>query len=74
MRIEPLEKGDELARAMPLGRRVMHRATQQIDCSGEGERAEPLILVITLNRGMLAGFRRQVGAVLAIAWMPGFSS
>jgi len=58
MRIESLKKGDELARAMPLGHRMMHQAAHQIDRSGEGERAEPLVLVITLNRGMLAGVWR----------------
>ena len=46
---------------MPLGHHMMHKAAHQIDRSGEGERAEPLVLVITLNRGMLAGVRRQVG-------------
>lgn len=59
---------------MPPGDGVMYNAVHQIDGCGERDRAETLVFVIALTVARLPGLGGKSGAVVAIAWMPGFSS
>ena len=73
-RIEELEELDELAAAVAIFHQGVNLAGQQVDTGQQADRAVALVFVVAREGRMNAGFGRQSGAVVAIAWMPGFSS
>ena len=73
-RIELLEKADELARAVAVFDAGMDLAGEQVDPRQQAQRPEALVFMVARDAGMLARAGGRSGAVLAIAWMPGFSS
>jgi len=73
-RIEGLEKGHEFPTAMTLGDGMMNGAGHEIGCRADGDGAKTFIFMVALESGMVPWPRRQIGAVVAIAWMPSFSS
>jgi hypothetical protein len=70
--IEQVEEADELAQPVPLLDARMHLASQQVD---PGEQAQCRLYSGSRAKPSCSpGFGGKPGAVLAIAWMPGFSS
>ena len=68
--IKELEKLDELATAIAILDQGMNLAGEQINSGQQTKRTVALVLIVARQTGMLAG----CGAVVAIAWIPGFSS
>jgi hypothetical protein len=72
--VEFLQEGNELAAAMALGDGVVDNAGHEADGCREGHSSKPFVFMVALDSRMLPGLGRQIGAVVAIAWIPGFSS
>ena len=72
--IEKLEKVDELSAAVAVFDQGMDLAGDQIDPGQQADRAVALVFIIAREGRVHARLGRQVRAVVAIAWMPGFSS
>ena len=72
--IEKLEEFDELAAAMAILDQGVNLAGEQIDAGQQADRAVALVFMIAREGRMGAGSGGKSGAVVAIAWMPGFSS
>ena len=71
---EELEELDEFAAAVAFLDQDMDVAGEQVDACHQCQRAVPLILVIAHHSRAGAGKGGRSGAVVAIAWIPGFSS
>jgi hypothetical protein len=71
--IKLAEEGDELARAVSIFDTGMYATCQQVDPGQQAERAVALVFVVA-NVGCVPGCGGRSGAVLPMAWMPGFSS
>ena len=72
--IEKLEEFDELSAAMAISDESVDLAGEQINPSQQAERTMALVLMIASQSRMHAWHGRQFGAVVAMAWIPGFSS
>ncbi|GAC1464269.1 MAG: hypothetical protein PVSMB1_14360 [Gemmatimonadaceae bacterium] len=72
--IEKLQELNELVAAMAILDQGMDPTGEEIDPSQQTERAMALVLVVTRETRIDAGPGGKSGAVVAIAWMPGFSS
>ena len=73
-RIEELEKLDELPAPMAILHQGMNLAGQQVDTGQQADRAVALVFVVAREGRMNCGSGGKSGVVVAIAWMPGFSS
>ena len=72
--IEKLEEFNEFAAAVAILDQGMDLAGEQINAGQQADRAVALIFMIAREGRVRAGLGRQIRAVAAIAWMPGFSS
>ena len=72
--IEDLQELDELAAAVTVLDQGVNLAGHQIEASQQGHCAVALVFVVAGKGRVHAGLGRQIGAVVAIAWIPGFSS
>ena len=72
--VEQLEKFDEFAAAMPILDQRMDFAADEIDAGQQADRAMALVFMLPCEGGMDARLGGKSGAVVAIAWIPGFSS
>ena len=72
--VEKLEEFDEFAAAVAILDQSVNRAGEQVDAGQQADRAVALIFMIAREGRVRAGLGRQIRAVVAIAWMPGFSS
>jgi hypothetical protein len=72
--VEQHEEFDEFATAMPVADQGVRLAGDEVDAGQRTDRAVALALVLTREGRMQSGLGRQVRAVVAMAWMPGFSS
>ena len=72
--VEKLEEFDEFAAAVAILDQSVNRAGEQVDARQQADRAVALIFMIAREGRVRAGLGRQIRAVAAIAWMPGFSS
>jgi len=72
--IEKLEEFDQLAAAVTILDQGVHLAGEKIDSGQQADRAVTFVFMITAEGRVHAGFGGKSGAVVAIAWMPGFSS
>ena len=72
--IEELEELDELAAAVAILDQGVHLAGEQIDAGQQADRAVALVFMVACEGRMHFGFGGQIGEVVAIAWIPGFSS
>ena len=72
--VEKLEEFDEFAAAMAILDQRMDLAGDEVDAGQQADRAVTFIFMLTCEGRMHAGLGRQVGAVVAMACMPGFSS
>jgi len=74
--VENFQKFDELAAAMAIFDLGMDFAGEEINARQEAERAVALVLIIASETRLRlnAGLGGKSGAVVASAWMPGFSS
>jgi hypothetical protein len=52
----------------------MNLAAEQVDAGQQADRAVALVFVVACEGRVNVRFGRQVGDVVAIAWIPGFSS
>jgi hypothetical protein len=52
----------------------VNRAGEEVDAGQQADRAVALIFMIAREGRVRAGLGGRSGAVVAIAWMPGFSS
>jgi hypothetical protein len=52
----------------------MDLAGDEVDAGQQADRAVTLVFMLPCEGRMDAGLGRQIRAVVAIAWMPGFSS
>jgi hypothetical protein len=72
--IEELEEFDELPAAMAIPDQGVDLAGEQINPRQQTERAMTLVLMIAREGRVDCGNGRQIRAVVAMAWIPGFSS
>ena len=72
--IELLEEGDELARAMAVFDACVNLSREQVDARQQAQCPMALVFVVACDAACLPATGGRSGAVLAIAWMPGFSS
>ena len=72
--IEKLEELDELSAAVAISDQGMNLPSEKINSGQQAERALALVLVIAREGRVGARHGWQSGAVVAIAWIPGFSS
>src|SRR5262252_7184739 len=72
--IEQLEKFNEFAAAVAFLDEGVNVTGEQIDTGHQGQGAVTFVLVITHHGWAGAGQWRRSGAVVPIAWIPGFSS
>ena len=72
--VEQLEEFDEFATAMTIPDQGMNLATDKIDTGQQADRAVAFIFKLPGEVGCRPGTGGRSGAVVAIAWMPGFSS
>ena len=52
----------------------MNLAGEQVDPRQQAQRPETLVFIVARDEACLPAIGGRSGAVLAIAWMPGFSS
>ena len=72
--VEKLEELDELAAAMAIPDQGMDLAGDEIDAGQQADRAVALIFVLACKVACTPGSGGRSGAVVSIAWIPGFSS
>ncbi len=72
--VEKLEEFDELSAAVAVSDQGMDLAAEQINPGQQAERAMAFVLMITREGRVHPGCGGKSGAVVAIAWIPGFSS
>ena len=72
--VEKLEEFDEFAAAVAVLDQSVNRAGKQVDAGQQADRAVAFIFMIAREGRVRAGLGGRSGAVVAIAWMPGFSS
>jgi hypothetical protein len=68
------EEADEFPRPKALLDTGMHLAGQQIDPGKQSQRAVTFVFMVACEGRMNPGFGDKSGAVLPIAWIPGFPS
>ena len=73
--VETLEEFDELPAAVAVSDERMDLPGKQVDSGQQAQRAMTFVLVIPRQGRVDAGLGRgKSGAVVAMAWIPGFSS
>ena len=73
--VEKLEEFDEFATAVAVLDEGVNRAGDEIDSSQQADRAVALIFHARVRRSHARRARAaESGAVVAMAWIPGFSS
>ena len=72
--VEKLEEFDELAAAMAVSDESVDLSGEQINSGQQAERAMTFVLMISREGRMDVGAGGKSGAVVAMAWIPGFSS
>src|ERR1700720_3063929 len=72
--IKKLEEFNELSAAVAVSDEGMDLAGEQINPGQQAQRALPFVLMITHKGRVDAGLGGKSGAVVAMAWIPGFSS
>src|SRR6185295_269790 len=70
--VEKLEEFDELPAAMAVPDQGVDLAGEQIDPGQQAERAMAFVFVIAGEGRVHAGSGGKTGAVVAMAWIPGF--
>ena len=72
--IEKLEEFDELSAAMAVSDESVDLASEQINPSQQAERTMAFVLMIASQVACTPGTGSKSGAVVAMAWIPGFWS
>src|SRR5882757_9441620 len=72
--VETLEEFDELPAAVAVPDERMDLPGKQVDSSQQAQRAMTFVLVIPCKVAWTPGLGGKSGAVVAMAWIPGFSS
>ena len=72
--IEKLKEFDELSAAVAVLDQGVNLAGEQIDPGQQAERAMAFVFMIAAKVACTPGSGGKSGAVVAMAWIPGFSS
>lgn len=72
--VETLEEFDELPAAVAVSDERMDLPGKQVDSGQQAQRAMTFVLVIPREVAWTPGLGGKSGAVVAMAWIPGFSS
>src|SRR5674476_62258 len=72
--VETLEEFDELPAAVAVSDERMDLPGKQVNSGQQAQRAMTFVLVIRAKVAWTPGLGDKSGAVVAMAWIPGFSS